>query len=158
MNNLYKILILLIILTAGLWLASSMVTPTESNEPSGAINVVTSFYPLAYFSQAIGGDLVNVTNLVPAGAEPHDYQPTPQDITNIHKANLFVYNGGGIDAWASQTEEGLHESSVTVLEMITHIDGLLEIDADHGHEDDHEEDVHDGEHAETFDEHFWLDP
>jgi zinc transport system substrate-binding protein len=158
MKNVYRILIAALIIISGIWLVSSLSTQTTEPETE-TVSVVTSFYPLAYFTETVGGDIVDVTNLVPAGAEPHDYRPTPQDIAKIYDADLFVYNGGGIDAWASQTEVELRETNVAVIEMAQHIDGLLEVPEGHSHEhddeDEHEEEEHD---EETFDEHFWLDP
>lgn len=178
MKNAHKLLLAIGILLIGTWLVFSLSPTQEPEDNTETVSVVTSFYPLAYFTETIGKDLVHVTNLVPAGAEPHDYRPTPQDIAKIYDADLFIYNGGGIDAWASQTEEELRETSVTVLEMSTHIDGLMELPEGHGHEhededehhddedeeeheDEHKEESHDEDehgHDETFDEHFWLDP
>jgi zinc transport system substrate-binding protein len=168
MKNVYRILIAALIIVTGIWLVSSLSTQTTEPETE-TLSVVTTFYPLAFFTESIGEDLVTVTNLVPPGAEPHDYRPTPQDIAKIYDADLFVYNGGGIDAWASQTEEELRETTVTTIEMSMHIDGLMEVPEGHSHghndEDEHEGEDHDEEehededaHDETFDEHFWLDP
>jgi zinc transport system substrate-binding protein len=63
------------------------------------ISVVVSFYPLAFFTQQIGGDVVDVHTLVSPGIEPHDFEPTPQDIVRIQKAKLLVYNGAGLETW-----------------------------------------------------------
>lgn len=157
MKNLSKILIALAIIAAGVWLVASVSDSESTTTSEETVNVVTSFYPLAFFTERIGGELVTVSNLVPAGSEPHDYRPTPQDIASIYEADLFIYNGGGIDAWASQTEEELMGTEVAIIEMAGHIDGLLDVPEGHSH--DHEEDDHaDEDHEETFDEHFWLDP
>ena len=61
--------------------------------------VVTSFYPLFFFTGAIAGDRMAVRNLVPAGAEPHDWEPSPKDTAAIKDAKVFVYNGAGFEAW-----------------------------------------------------------
>lgn len=70
-----------------------------SGSKSGKPLVLTSFYPLWYFTSEIAGDRVEVRNLVPTGAEPHDWEPTPKDMTQIQQAALFVYNGAGFEAW-----------------------------------------------------------
>ncbi|MDD5152598.1 MAG: zinc ABC transporter substrate-binding protein [Candidatus Pacebacteria bacterium] len=63
------------------------------------LSVVTSFYPLYFFSEQIGGDKAEIINITPAGAEPHDYEPSPQDIISITKGKLLILNGGGLEAW-----------------------------------------------------------
>ncbi len=62
---------------------------------SGKLQVVASFYPLYFFSRQIGGDKADVANIVPSGAEPHDYEPTAQDMARIERSRLIVLNGGG---------------------------------------------------------------
>ncbi|KKP63192.1 MAG: ABC-type metal ion transporter, periplasmic subunit [Candidatus Moranbacteria bacterium GW2011_GWF2_34_56] len=66
------------------------------------IMVTTSFYPLYFLTTQIGGDLINVQNLTPAGTEPHDYELTAQDITKIRKSKLLVLNGGGLEIWGDK--------------------------------------------------------
>ena len=46
--------------------------PVQQNEP---IRLVTTLYPLEYFAKTIGGDLVEVTNLIAPGVEAHDFEP-----------------------------------------------------------------------------------
>ncbi len=71
----------------------------EQPRSSEKINVVTSFYPLYEFSERIGGEKADVSILVPAGAEPHDWDPGPQDIIKIESAEIFVYNGAGLEPY-----------------------------------------------------------
>ena len=47
----------------------------------------------------VGGDRVNVTNIVPVGASPETFQPTPQDVATVAQAQLLVENGAGLDTW-----------------------------------------------------------
>jgi zinc transport system substrate-binding protein len=79
--------------------APSQVLTSSGVTPPPSISVVASFYPLAYFTQRIGGERVQVKNLVPPGAEPHEYEPTPQDIIALTKAKVVVYNGAGLEPW-----------------------------------------------------------
>jgi zinc transport system substrate-binding protein len=58
-------------------------------------NVVASFYPLAYAAQRVGGDRVQVTNLTPAGAEPHDLELSPAQMDELLDAALVVEMGHG---------------------------------------------------------------
>lgn len=61
--------------------------------------MVTSFFPLFDFARKVGGDRVEVVNLVPAGVEPHDWEPRPGDVRAIDGARVFIYNGAGLEPW-----------------------------------------------------------
>ncbi len=82
---------------------------------SSRLRVVASFYPLAEFSRQIGGNLVEVQTVVPAGMEPHDYEPTPKEIGSMYDADIVVYHGSGIDAWADKIRFDLEKNKVSVL-------------------------------------------
>ena len=72
-----------------------------------ALQVLTSFYPLQYVTERIGGPDVSVTNLTPRGAEPHDLELSPVDILSIESSDVFVYLSGfqpAIDDAIAQTE------------------------------------------------------
>lgn len=88
---------------------------------SDKLTVATSFYPLYFFTNAIGGDQVEVRNITPAGAEPHDYDPSTQDIANIESSKVLVLNGG-VEAWAEKIKNLLQGTNVTV---VTAGEGLL---------------------------------
>jgi zinc transport system substrate-binding protein len=70
--------------------------------PTNTINVTTTFYPLYEFAKAVGGDKATVTNLTPAGAEPHDFEPTPQALADLQRADIFAYNGGMFEPWVDK--------------------------------------------------------
>lgn len=137
--------------------APGKLLPTNSslNDASAKVKVVASFYPLAYFSQKIGGDRVEVISVVPAGTEPHDYEPTPQDIRKIQTADVVVYLGAGLDPWADKLKPELIQKGIKVLQFS---DGLSLLE---GGEEDHESNENQvGEEHEhgAFDPHVWLDP
>jgi zinc transport system substrate-binding protein len=79
-----------------LLLASCAATPTPADD--GKLHVVASIYPLAYFAQQIAGSAATVTTLVPAGTEPHEYEPSPRDIAALENADIIILNGGSVDA------------------------------------------------------------
>jgi zinc transport system substrate-binding protein len=106
------------------------------------LQVVGTFYPLAHFAQRVGGDYVTVANITPAGAEPHDYEPTPQDIVKAYDTKVFVMNGGGVDTWAERIEPDLQAHGVLVVDMHQSIKLMT---APAGAET-------------TMDPHIWLDP
>jgi len=61
--------------------------------------VVATFYPLYEFAQRVGRDRIEVRTLVPSGVEPHDFEPTPQDVAALTRARVVIYNGAGFEPW-----------------------------------------------------------
>jgi len=67
--------------------------------PSGKINVVTTIAPQKELIKSVGKDLVNITVLVPPGAEPHTFEPTPSQMRAVADADLYIMNGAGLEFW-----------------------------------------------------------
>ncbi len=67
---------------------------------SGKLNVVATMFAMADLARQAGGDLVNVTMLLPAGASPHTFEPTPSQVKSVATADVFIENGLGVDFWA----------------------------------------------------------
>ena len=76
----------------------------QTSEGQGKIAVVASFYPLYEFASRVGGDRAEVSSLVPAGIEPHDWEPTPRDVSRARSADMMVINGAGFESWAGGME------------------------------------------------------
>ncbi|WP_349674651.1 metal ABC transporter substrate-binding protein [Lacrimispora sp.] len=121
----------------------------EAND-SGKLNVMASFYPMYDFAVKIGGDKVEVKNMVPAGTEPHDWEPATKDITGLEKADVFVYSGAGIEHWVEDVLKSLKNNNLTVTEASSGISLLKG-------EEQEEVKGEEQEHGE-FDPHVWLSP
>ncbi len=77
---------------------NSLVLSNITNGQSDSkVKVVASFYPIYEFVKEIGKDRVEAESLIPVGIEPHDFEPTVQNIQNAEDADLIVYNGGGFE-------------------------------------------------------------
>ena len=66
------------------------------------MKVVASFYPIYEFAKIVGGNKVDVTRLIPLGVEPHDFDPTIQQIQNQESADIVIYNGLGLEKWVDK--------------------------------------------------------
>ena len=66
--------------------------PASPSETSASV-ILTSTSFLADITRNIAGDRVSVTSLLPVGADPHSYQPSPQDVTKIAQSKLLIING-----------------------------------------------------------------
>ncbi|PQP82190.1 ABC transporter substrate-binding protein [Paenibacillus sp. PCH8] len=135
----------------------------------GKVNVVTTFYPVYAFTAAIGGEDANVINLLPTGVEPHDWTPKSQDIVNTSKAQLFFYNGAGLEGWVPNFLKSLNSDTKVKSVAVSEGVKLLTAEGDdgHGHGEEHE-DEHTDDHADEgtseevadhhIDPHTWVSP
>ena len=110
------------------------------------LNVVVSTQVIADWVRQIGGDLVNVHALVPAGADAHILELTSSDVRAIAAADLVVINGGGIESYY---EDLIRDNAENILYLTEAIEsagyellpyGALGI----GHDD---EAMHDDDHG-----------
>ncbi len=65
------------------------------------LKVVTSFYPLYDFASHIAGNRANVSSLIPPGVEPHEWEPTLNDVRRVRDADILVINGAGFEGWST---------------------------------------------------------
>ncbi|WP_289139908.1 metal ABC transporter substrate-binding protein [uncultured Brevibacillus sp.] len=135
-------------------------TPHEDGQAAAKPKVYTTIYPLEYVAKRIGGEHIDVTNLVPAGVEPHDYEPTAKDMVALAGADIFAFNGSGLELWVDKAVGNLDKNKTVIVNSTEGMD-LLQA-AEHMHEEEgkaeeHAEEAHEHEHGE-FDPHVWLDP
>ena len=143
-----------------------------STTSDSKMKVVTTVYPAYDLAKQVGGDKVDVTMLVPAGSEPHDWEPTAQNLKEIGKAKVFIYNGAGLEPTEKILQSDILKKAQP-LELAKNINLLKIADEEHEHEHDQattpsgeatdkasqnkqagKEEHHHGE----YDPHIWLDP
>ena len=123
----------------------------EKKAASDKLQVAASFYPMAEFARNVGGDKAEVFVLVPDGAEAHDWEPSPADLSRLGKAQVFVYNGV-VEPWAKQALTALSERKILAVQTGL---GLYER-AGEVHEEEHHHD-HGCAHCKQ-DPHIWISP
>lgn len=128
-------------------------TGSGTTQSGNKLNVVTTFYPMYEFTRQVAGDHANVTALIPAGAEPHDWEPSAKDMAQVKDADVFVYNGI-VESWAEQALSSAPSDKRVVVEASKGLQ-LMEGTAEEG-EEAHAEEGHD--HNHVMDPHVWLDP
>jgi zinc transport system substrate-binding protein len=103
------------------WLVLAALAPLlapgcqQSPEPGTKPVVVASVFPVYEFARQVAGERAEVVSLVPAGVEPHDWEPSPRDIAQVRRARLFVYNGAGLEPWAIKLQADLAGNATTVI-------------------------------------------
>jgi zinc transport system substrate-binding protein len=78
-------------------LATIATSCTQETEATTKIGVVVTILPQAEFVENIGGDKVDVTVMVPPGASPHTYEPTPSQMASLAEARLYAKVGSGVE-------------------------------------------------------------
>jgi zinc transport system substrate-binding protein len=132
-------------------LAFSVSSCQGTNRPDDKIGVVVSIAPQADFVEAVGGEKVIVTVMVPPGADPHTYEPTPSQMVGVSNANIYAKVGSGVEfelAWMDKISQ--QNKKMLVVDCSKGIQ-MMEMEEHHGDEDD-------GEHHQGEDPHIWLSP
>ena len=134
--------------------------------------VMTTIYPLQFFTGEIGGEYVKATSILPSGSDAHSYEPTSKEMIAVAEADLFIYNEAQAESYAVTIKEALADEEVAFLEASTGLDMITylhdhshtetdheEEDAhDHEAEDDHDHEADDQAHGSDYDTHVWLSP
>jgi zinc transport system substrate-binding protein len=106
--------------------------------------VVVSLYPLQDFAQKIGGNMINVVNIVPPGTEPHDFEPSPKDMIKLNKADLVLYNGAGLENWIDKALPNIDQQHTYVVNTSKKISLTKAKNSEVRHR--------------VYDPHIWLNP
>lgn len=140
---------------------------TEQIKKENKITIMTTLFPYYDFVRAIVRDAKNIEIklLVSPGQDDHSFEPTPANVLEIDKADVFIYNGGTIENWVSEVLQSLDNREQTVIRMMDCVEEQIEENHD---EDDEEQifavDDHEHNHAveehhhEEVDEHIWTSP
>lgn len=167
-------------LTAALALSSCA---SGSGDPSAAtagdagetLNVQASFYPLQYVTERVGGDLVQVESLTPAGAEPHDLELSPAAVDGLRTADAVVYLSGFQPAVDDAVAQAAPEHALDAVHAGVEGEEAHSAEEHGAAEESHAEEAHgdeapageqeaegaagdDGHGHDGEDPHFWLDP
>lgn len=101
----------------------------EPGQGGDTLQVVTSFTILEDMTRSIGGDLVEVHNLVPTGTDPHEYEPLPDDTRAASSADLMIANGlnleGGDTGWFHRLADAVNAPEDRVIEVAAEVSPLF---------------------------------
>lgn len=118
------------------------------------LTIVATLFPQYDFAKTIGGDNVTVTLLLPAGVDPHSFDPRPSDVAAIAGSDIFAYTGSGLEPWAERVIEATRDSGKARAVDLTA--GMEFLTAGDGEGDEEHRAGH--AHGHLQDPHVWLDP
>jgi zinc transport system substrate-binding protein len=120
---------------------------------TGRLQVAVTLFPLYDFAREVGGDRVEVRMLIPPGVEPHNFEPRPEDLLRLAKADIFIFSNRFMEPWATGILKGVDNRGLMVVDAgagIT-LNPVAETD---GHEEHGDESGH--HHEGGMDPHIWM--
>ena len=103
----------------------------------GALKVVTSTTVFADMVRNVGGDLVDVTSLVPKNGDVHTFEPRPADVQQVAQAKLLVMNGLGLDDWLEKTISNASVTGTPLVKLAVDLPGTDPIPGANSSENPH---------------------
>jgi len=126
-----------------IWNSGHSIEFIETSVKNQKIVALVSFYPLYDFTKEVGKDRVDVSLIIPAGVEPHDWEPSIQDIQQIQQADIIIVNGVGFENWLGSIEKLNLE--LVIIDSSIGVNIIKEIEVN--------------EHESSLDDpHIWLNP
>ena len=136
-------------LAIGLMLSILACAPEE--EANGRVGVVVTILPQAEFAERVGGEKVEVTVMVPPGASPHTYEPSPVQMAALAEAEIYAKVGSGVEFEIVWMDKLIATNKVIVVVDCAEGVEFREMVAEGEHEED-------GEHNGMMDPHIWVSP
>lgn len=149
-----KILNIILYTTIAITLFTSCTQNNKETNPitknSKKLKVYTSFYPMYDFAKKIGGDKIELKNLLAEGEEIHSWEPKPSDIVDLKNADVFIYNGLSMEHWVEEVIPTLNSKHLVVVQTAQNIEFL---------DPEGQSKEHEGvyfEKPDEYDPHVWL--
>lgn len=137
-----KVIIAMIILLL-LSTVLSGCTEVEKRTADQGLKIYVSFYPMYFLTSEIAGDRAEIITMMPAGAEPHDWEPTPKMTVELSNADMLIYNGAGMEPWLNKILPNINKKRTRVVDASEGIE-LLKSEENHEHG--------------IYDPHVWVSP
>lgn len=109
MKKVFLIVISLLLLTAGCVNDEKLI---DNN--SDKMIVYASFYPLYFLAEEIGGDNIDLRIIIPNGVDSHDYEPSMNQLKDVDKAQVFIYNGANFESWTDKLIGNVVDEDTTI--------------------------------------------
>ncbi len=132
-------------------LAIGLTACGAGKDSDSRLDIVAGFYPLAYISEQVGGEFVEVTTLAASNTEPHDLELTPKQRTRVADADLVVYLKGFQPAFDDAVSDHNRDRGFDAAGVEPLLDGYTPIDGEQEHETLEED-------GKGKDPHVWLNP
>ena len=111
-------LLISFLLPISLFLAGCGGTESKKSQEDSdkQLTIYTTVYPLQYFTEVIGGNVVHVETVYPPGSNEHTFDPSQKDMMKLAESDLFIYVGLGLEGFVEKAKSTLKDEKVTLLE------------------------------------------
>lgn len=130
--------------------------PDQSEE--GKLKLFTTIYPFQFFSERIGGDLIEVESIIPPGADAHSMEVAMKKMMEIAESDAFIYSGTGLESFADAVVDAINDEDMKVVRAAEDVSFITGYKDEH---EEHNEENHDEKEEQNemnVDPHVWLDP
>lgn len=134
------------LLFAGCQSTNDSENAAENEAKKEKLEIVTSFYPIYEFTKEIVGDEANVSMLIPASIEPHDWEPAAKDLELIQNADALVFNNENMETWIDEIQNTVDTTNLAIIDASEGIELLPFSEGAHEHDHSHEGEAHEHEH------------
>lgn len=144
-KKIFAVALALSILLVGCKSNNKTTSDMTDKEDNSTKTIYTTIYPIYDFTKKIVGDKMNVVYLESGNQSAHDFEPSAEDMKNITDADLFIYNGAGLESYIDKIKSAINKD-IKFVEASEGIE-LLANHEEHEHEDeDHDHDHEDEDH------------
>ncbi len=138
------VIVIIILIISAIILGYLAQQKSDINSSNGKIGVVVSLGPEVEWVNAVGGDKVNVTLMVPQGSDPHTYEPLPAQLASVADAKVYVEMGSSVE-FENNYMDKIRETNPNMV-VVNASQGINLIPNSAENE------------SETMDSHVWVDP
>jgi ABC-type Zn uptake system ZnuABC Zn-binding protein ZnuA/ABC-type Mn2+/Zn2+ transport system permease subunit len=117
---------------------------SSSGSASGNVSVVATTTQIGDWARIVGGNAVDVHQILAPNTDPHDYEPRPDDVNSTADAKVVFTNGDNLDSWIDKVVDD-SGSDAKVVDLGASVPVKLPGESE-------------GEEASRFDPHWWHDP
>lgn len=149
----FVLVLTLVAVLAGCAAAGPATGPASTSGGSGNLRVIATTTFLADMARQVAGQRVAVASLLPTGADPHAYEPTPQDVVTVSESNVLIENGADYETWLSRVLQNFPKDGKQIVasQGITPLGGSSTVGSEAGSATSTAQ-------IGTVDPHMWMDP
>jgi zinc transport system substrate-binding protein len=163
-NLLVGLVIVILVAVSAYFLLNTDKKTENANNKEDKINVMVSILPQVDFVERIGGDKVQVSEMIPPGFSPATYEPSPEQLQKLQNSDLYLRIGhipfekAQMDKLAEINPQMKIVDSSDGISLLTMAAHSHEGEDEHEHEHEAEENEEHHENEEGKDPHVWLAP
>lgn len=147
-----------LILTLVLIIGILFITGCKKSNSDNLMILVSNFPSYDFVRAITKNSNIEIKMLLKPGEDMHDFEPTPQNIIDIEKSDLFIYVGGESDDWITDILEDNNIDKNKIMRLMDMVEAKEEIIEGMDESEDEDEHEHEAEDEKEYDEHVWTSP